>query len=116
MTAKIPTADAPPELHEGVEVQLSNGLQATVAEVTEDHVVIDANHALAGKDLNFEVELIKLQKVVCHASHATSIQSILVLVCPYCMGITCSVMCRNSCKHLNASGCVLSEGNKCKAE
>lgn len=62
MTAKIPTADAPPELHEGVEVQLSNGLQATVAEVTDDHVVIDANHALAGKDLNFEVELIKLQK------------------------------------------------------
>ncbi|DBA75910.1 hypothetical protein WJX79_007111 [Trebouxia sp. C0005] len=62
MTAKIPSADAPPELHEGVEVQLSNGLQATVAEVTDDHVVIDANHALAGKDLNFEVELIKLQK------------------------------------------------------
>ena len=84
MTAKIPTADAPPELHEGVEVQLSNGLQATVAEVTDDHVVIDANHALAGKDLNFEVELIKLQKVVCHAVHATSIQNILVLVCASC--------------------------------
>ena len=65
MTAKIPTADAPPELHEGVEVQLSNGLQATVSKVTEDHVLIDANHALAGKDLNFEVELVKLQKVLC---------------------------------------------------
>lgn len=65
MTAKIPTADAPPELHEGVEVQLSNGLQATVAKVTDDHVLIDANHALAGKDLHFEVELVKLQKVLC---------------------------------------------------
>ncbi|KAL3140328.1 hypothetical protein ABBQ38_004593 [Trebouxia sp. C0009 RCD-2024] len=62
MTAKVPTADAPAELQEGVQVQLSNGLQATVAEVTRDHVVIDANHALAGKDLTFEVELVKLQK------------------------------------------------------
>ena len=96
MTAKIPTADAPPELHEGVEVQLSNGLQATVAEVTEDHVVIDANHALAGKDLNFEVELIKLQKVFCYAVHISSIKSIHVLVGAYCR-VMCSVACYN-CK------------------
>ena len=116
MTAKIPTADAPPELHEGVEVQLSNGLQATVAEVTEDHVVIDANHALAGKDLNFEVELIKLQKVICHAVHATSIQSIHVFVCPYCMVIMCSVMRRSSSKHCNALRCLLLQGNSSKAE
>ncbi len=115
MTAKIPTADAPPELHEGVEVQLSNGLQATVAEVTDDHVVIDANHALAGKDLNFEVELIKLQKVFCHAAHATNIQNINVLVCAYCM-VMCSVACHNSFKHLIASGCVLLKGTSCKAE
>ncbi len=102
MTAKIPTADAPPELHEGVEVQLSNGLQATVAEVTDDHVVIDANHALAGKDLNFEVELIKLQKVVCHTVHATSIHNVHVPVCAYCMAIMCSVMRRNSSKQCAA--------------
>ena len=63
MTAKIPAADAPAELTKGVQVRLSNGLQATVAEVTPEHVIIDANHALAGKDLNFEVELVKLQKV-----------------------------------------------------
>lgn len=63
MTAKVPAADAPAELQEGVQVQLSNGLQAIVAEVTREHVVIDANHALAGKDLTFEVELVKLQKV-----------------------------------------------------
>ena len=70
MSAKVATADAPPELKEGVQVQLSNGLHATVAEVTPDHVIIDANHALAGKDLTFEVELVKLQKVqllsACH--------------------------------------------------
>ena len=63
MTAKVPKADAPAELKEGVQVQLSNGLQAVVAEVTSEDVVIDANHTLAGKDLTFEVELIKLQKV-----------------------------------------------------
>lgn len=63
MTAKVPKADAPAELKEGVQVQLSNGLQAVVAEVTPEDVIIDANHSLAGKDLTFEVELIKLQKV-----------------------------------------------------
>lgn len=63
MTATIPIAEAPPELKEGVQVQLSNGLQATVAKVTDEHVLLDANHALAGKDLNFEVEIVKLQKV-----------------------------------------------------
>ena len=68
MTAKVPTADAPPELKEGVQVQLSNGLQATVAEVTPEHVVIDANHALAGKDLTFEVEIVKLRKVCAYPS------------------------------------------------
>ena len=71
MTAEIPTNDAPPELHKGVEVQLSNGLQAIVTDVTPDHVVIDANHSLAGKDLNFEVELVKLQKVCCLCRNAT---------------------------------------------
>ena len=63
MTAKVPTEDAPSELKEGVQVQLSNGLRAKVAEVTPEHVFIDANHELAGKDLTFDVELIRLQKV-----------------------------------------------------
>ena len=63
MTAKVPKEDAPAELKQGVQVQLSNGLQAIVAEVTPEDVIIDANHSLAGKDLTFEVELMKLQKV-----------------------------------------------------
>lgn len=63
MTAKVPTEDAPKELQQGVQVQLSNGLTAVVKEVTPAHVVIDANHTLAGKDLTFDVELIQLQKV-----------------------------------------------------
>lgn len=63
MTAKVAKEDAPEALQEGVQVQLSNGLTATVAEVTAEHVVIDANHTLAGKDLTFDVELVQLQKV-----------------------------------------------------
>ena len=65
MTAKVAKEDAPEALQQGVQVQLSNGLTATVAEVTPEHVVIDANHTLAGKDLTFDVELVQLQKV-CH--------------------------------------------------
>lgn len=41
-------------------LQLSNGMRATVTEVTEKEITIDANHELAGKPLNFDVELVKV--------------------------------------------------------
>ena len=46
-----------------MEVQLSNGARARVAEVTEEHVTIDANHQLAGQAVTFDIELLKLTKV-----------------------------------------------------
>jgi len=56
---------------EGVRLQVGMQLQsqaeegqvpmvATVTEVTDEKVTLDANHPLAGKDLTFEIELMEL--------------------------------------------------------
>lgn len=49
----------------GMQLQSDGGeghppMVALVTEVTEDKVTIDANHPLAGKALNFEIELVEL--------------------------------------------------------
>ncbi|KAK9806192.1 hypothetical protein WJX72_004887 [[Myrmecia] bisecta] len=58
----IPAKAAPDGLAAGATVQLSNGMQARVLDVTKDQITIDANHELAGKTLIFDVELMKLVK------------------------------------------------------
>jgi peptidylprolyl isomerase len=35
-------------------------VSVTVVEVTNEHLVVDANHPLAGKDLSFEVEAVEV--------------------------------------------------------
>ncbi len=59
--AQVP-ADIPLDL--GTRLQLSTpdgqALPVTVAEVTEEVVVLDANHPLAGKDLTFSVEMLEI--------------------------------------------------------
>ncbi len=56
----------PPEfqLEVGMMLQLplQNGAQipAEVKKITEEHVTLDANHKLAGKDLTFELELVEI--------------------------------------------------------
>ncbi|MDO5757481.1 MAG: peptidylprolyl isomerase [Rhodobacterales bacterium] len=55
-------ADIPLDPGTQLQVQTENGqvLPVTVLEVTDDHVTLDANHALAGKDLKFDIELVAI--------------------------------------------------------
>merc|ERR1712167_479606 len=39
-------------------VRLSSGATAKVLDVTDTHIKLDANHRLAGKTLNFDLELV----------------------------------------------------------
>ena len=64
----VPKNQVPPDLNPQVGQKLAitqeNGSQVpvTIKEVTKDKIVIDANHELAGKDLNFEIEIIEVKK------------------------------------------------------
>ncbi len=53
------------ELKMGLILQLQStdgrALPATITEILEDSVTLDANHPLAGKDLTFKIDLIELQ-------------------------------------------------------
>lgn len=53
-------ADIPLDVGTPLQMQLPDGraIPVTVAEVSEETVVFDANHPLAGKDLTFAVELV----------------------------------------------------------
>ncbi|QYX55929.1 peptidylprolyl isomerase [Roseovarius sp. SCSIO 43702] len=55
-------ADIPLDPGTQLQVQTENGqvLPVTVVDVTDETVTLDANHALAGKDLTFEVELVAI--------------------------------------------------------
>ncbi len=46
-----------------LQLQSTDGraLPATITEILEDSVTLDANHPLAGKDLTFKIDLIELQ-------------------------------------------------------
>ncbi len=62
----VPREDLPEEvpMELGTQVHAHNEegqvMTLTIFEVTETHVVLDANHPLAGKDLSFDVELISI--------------------------------------------------------
>ncbi len=59
--AEIPD-DIPLDLGTQLQVQAQGGqvLPVTVVAVTEEVVTLDANHALAGKDLTFAIELVEI--------------------------------------------------------
>ena len=66
MIQEVDRSNMPPELELAIGVQLQAGAPGqqptivTVVELTEDTVKLDANHALAGKSLTFELELVSI--------------------------------------------------------
>ena len=61
---KVENDQLPGPVEVGQVLQADNGGQpvnVTVKEVNEDHVIIDGNHPLCGKNLIFEIEVISFQ-------------------------------------------------------
>lgn len=55
-------ADMKPEVGQALSVNQPNGqpMPVVVLEVTDEKIVLDANHPLAGKDLKFAIELVEI--------------------------------------------------------
>lgn len=66
MFVEVPKSEVPenikPVVGQQLQVQQANGqaMPVVVAEITEEKIVLDANHPLAGKDLTFEIELVEI--------------------------------------------------------
>ncbi|MEX1021829.1 MAG: FKBP-type peptidyl-prolyl cis-trans isomerase [Dehalococcoidia bacterium] len=57
----VPAEQAPEGLEAGQQVMLGNA-PATVVEVGDEGVKVDANHPLAGEALTFEIELVSIEQ------------------------------------------------------
>ncbi|TAL09438.1 MAG: peptidylprolyl isomerase [Nitrospirae bacterium] len=57
----VPKKNVPPEAKVGTRLRAANGMEARVVELKGDSVVVDTNHPLAGKDLTFDVNIIKVE-------------------------------------------------------
>jgi peptidylprolyl isomerase len=55
-------AEMDPQVDQQVQLRQSNGQSfvATITDITEDNVTLDANHPLAGKDLTFDIQLVEI--------------------------------------------------------
>ena len=66
LIAKVPRSNLPPELVPEMgmmlQMQTEDGQQVPVrvTGISDAELIIDANHELAGKDLNFEIELVEI--------------------------------------------------------
>ena len=65
MLLRVPRSEFPPDLEVevGQQLQMAQGdnvFVVTVREVGSDAVTLDANHALAGKDLTFKLRLVEI--------------------------------------------------------
>ena len=66
MIMDVPREQVPPHIQAevGLQLMLQGGggqpMPVTVIEVTEEKIVLDANHELAGRDLIFDIELVSI--------------------------------------------------------
>lgn len=66
MMIEVPLSQVPPSIKPEIGQQLvlqgegGQPMPVTVVELTEEKIVLDANHDLAGKDLIFEIELVAI--------------------------------------------------------
>lgn len=60
LIVNVPAAQAPPGLSVGQRIRMGN-TPVVVTAVTADAVTVDANHALAGQALNFDIELVSIK-------------------------------------------------------
>jgi FKBP-type peptidyl-prolyl cis-trans isomerase 2 len=65
LVVSVPKSQMPGEVEVGQSLQAQNetgeGFNVMIKEVHEEHVVIDGNHPLAGKDLVFDIEVVDVQ-------------------------------------------------------
>jgi FKBP-type peptidyl-prolyl cis-trans isomerase 2 len=59
---KVPKGNVPPETKIGMLLRSQDGTEAKVVEVHPDSVLLDVNHPLAGKNLVFDVNILKVEK------------------------------------------------------
>jgi len=57
----VPKKNVPPEAKAGMRLRSQDGREAKVLEIKGDSVVIDTNHPLAGQDLTFDVNILKVE-------------------------------------------------------
>lgn len=68
MLVQIPRTDFPSDIEPevGMELQMSDDqghvFPVVIAEVQDDAIILDANHPLAGEDLTFDIEVVKIDK------------------------------------------------------
>ena len=58
---EVPKKNVPAEVRVGTKLRDQSGQEAKVVEVKGDSVMVDVNHPLAGKDLMFDVNIIKVE-------------------------------------------------------
>jgi len=53
------------DIGQSLSAQAENGqeVNVVVTEINEDHVVIDGNHPLAGKELVFDIEVLEIENL-----------------------------------------------------